>query len=134
MEKLPEYAFHFVSSRVQEAVYKTEHEEHIILLEYRQSPTEEELLFTVVNEQEFRVPSIHELVYALPSLVSLSLPHAIRLVWDGTVKKATLIEIFTPSHSQHPSLADLQVRLIVDDKSFQDTAGEFRSPSVIFNR
>jgi hypothetical protein len=121
MEKLPENAAHFVSSHIQEAVYKTEYEEQIILLESRQFPTEEELLFTIVNDQEFRVPSIHELVYALPSLMSLSLSHSIRLFWNGVIKKATFIEIFTPSRTQRPPLADLQIKLAIDDKSFQTT-------------
>ncbi len=122
MEKLPEYAINFVSSHVQEAVYRTEHEEQIVLLESRQSPTEEEILFTIINGQEFRASSIHELVYALPSLVSLSLSHSVRLLWNGFIKKAVLVEIFTPSHTQRPPLADLQLRLIIDDKSFQTTA------------
>jgi len=122
MEKLPEYAINFVSTRVHEAVYKTEHEEQTILLEFRQFLSENELVYTIVKEREFRVTSMHELVYALPSLVSLSLSHSIRLFWNGVIKKATLIEVFMPSRTQQPPLANLQVKLILDDKSFQTTS------------
>jgi hypothetical protein len=122
MEKFPEHAKNFVSAHVQDAVYKTEHEQQNILLEFRKFPSESELVFTIVNEQDFRVASIHELVYALPSLVSLSLSHSIRLFWNGASKNATLIELFMPSYTHRPTSADLQLRLILEDESYQTTA------------
>lgn len=122
MREFPSYANNFASFRVYEAIYRTAQKEEEILLEFRGSANEEELVFTVIDNRPIRVGSIHELVHMLPELVSLSIDHSVRLVWNGEIKKVKLTEIF--SHSQdpnHPQVASMQLRLVVDGKSYETT-------------
>ncbi len=121
MELLPGHFVHFVSTRVLEALCKTQKGEQALLIEVRQSADEKETYFTVADGQEVRAPSIHHLVQLLPDLVSLTLPHAVSLLWNGTVKNATLIEILRRSSAQPYPLADVTVRLSIEGELFETT-------------
>jgi hypothetical protein len=110
----------FTAFSIYEATYRTEQGEDTILLEFRTMPNEQQVLFTVIDNKQIRADSIHELVYSLPSLVSLGIPHSVRLLWNGNIKLAKLIETFRPSQDiEYPSFASLQLRLVVDNKTYE---------------
>jgi hypothetical protein len=110
----------FADFRVYTAAYQTEQGETTILLEFRTTANEEHLLFTMVGDQEIRAGSIHELVYTLPSLVSLSISHTVHMLWNGEVKQAELTEIFRPRPNVgHSLFAALQLRLVIEGRNYE---------------
>jgi hypothetical protein len=62
MSVMPEYAGKFTSFRVYEAICQTEEDEEILLIEFRVTALEEQLLYTVVKQKPIR-GAIHELVH-----------------------------------------------------------------------
>lgn len=130
MREFPSYWRSFADFGVTEAVYRTSEKEEEILLEFRGSANEEEMLFTIIDGRPIRVGSIHQLVSSLPELVSLTIEHSIRVVWEGQVKRAQLTEIFTHSQAndsvQPPNVrpASLQLRLVVDGKTYETTVSD----------
>ncbi len=122
MVEVPDYFKNFAAFHAYEAIYRTAEKEEQILLEVRNFADEKELLFTVIDNQPIRVGSIHELVYSRPELISLSIPHMIRLLWKGEIKKAELIEIFSRSqNTAYPPIASLQLRLNMEGKTYETT-------------
>ena len=122
MQELPDYITGFTNFRIHEAIYQTKDKKETILLEFRLTVLEEDILFTVIDGKQIRVETIHHLVQALPALVSLSIPHSIRLLWNGVIKQGELVEIFSPSQDpKHPLIASLQLRLTLDDQTYETT-------------
>lgn len=120
MVEVPDYFKHFAAFHAYEAIYRTVENEVQILLEIRSFADERELLFTIINSQPVQVSSVHELVYSRPELLSLSIPHSVRLLWDGTVKKAEIVEVFSQSHHpDYPQVASLQLRLNIEGKTYE---------------
>jgi hypothetical protein len=122
MVEVPDYFKNFAAFHVYEAIYHTVEKVEQILLEVRSFANEETSLFTIINDQPVRVGSVHELVYSRPELISLSISHVVRLLWNDEMKKAEIVEIF--SHSQdpgHPQVASLQLRLNIEGKTYETT-------------
>jgi hypothetical protein len=121
MKEIPvAFTAKFADFRVHTATYRTQQGETTILLEIRMMANEEHLLFTMVGDQEIRVGSIYELLHTLPSLVSLSIPHEVHLLWNGEIKQAELTEIFRPRPSVgYPLFAALQLRLAIEDRNYE---------------
>lgn len=122
MREQSDYKRNFASFHVQEAIYRTEHKQEEILVETRMTALEDQLFFTIVNNQQIRASSIHKLVHLLPSLLSLDIKHSIRLLWNDEKRRAEIEEIFRPRQtSQNSLLASSQLRLTVDNKTYETT-------------
>jgi hypothetical protein len=125
MQSSPDYLRSFADFHVCEATCRVDQREEVILLESRTTAWEEEFLFAVIDGKPFHVHSIHELVHTVPSLVSLSVQHDIRVLWNGVIKKAKLVETFRPKWSvDHPPIASVELTLVVDNNTYQTTPSD----------
>lgn len=100
----------FISVHTYYARYRTQQSEQIILLETRTKSDRSRQIFTIINDEQVRATSIQALLLMRPDCKSLSISHEVSVVWDNSIKNATLIEIFSISQS----LGQVSVSLVLE--------------------
>jgi len=97
MFELPIYARNFVAATAFEVTCSTEQGDETLLVESRRRLDGGMLLFTVIGGQQVQAHSLHELLLASHRCVALTIPHNIRVLWNGVSKSASLLEVLIPT-------------------------------------
>lgn len=113
----PQFADRFVAAHAFDAVYRTNEGEQDLLLEVRTMANSTTTIYGMVQGQEIRANSINQLVWALQGCISLSINHSISVLWNGTIKKAELLEVLTPTADVNGISTSL--RLAVDGATYE---------------
>ena len=108
----------FVAVSVCDAIYKTQQGDQSIILESRAKADRTETIFTIIGGQEVRAGSIQELVLKRSDCISLTIEHAISVVWNGVLKTAVLYEIFIHDKN-NPAYPPVKIILSVDNTPYE---------------
>ncbi len=101
----------FVSVNVFHGIYSTQQSEQELLLELRKLPDGKMILFTMLEGQQVHANSIQDFVLSHPSCMSLSIRHAIHILWNDVLKSADIVEVYAPTnHPLYRVSVELQVR------------------------
>jgi hypothetical protein len=119
MDQLPAYTRNFVAVSAFEAIYRTEQDEQTLIWESRISPDRKATLFTRIGNKEIRVGSIHEFVLEDSRCISMTVPHKVRVVWNGSPTAAELLEVFIPAPSDKLAPVHIKVSLTIGDASYE---------------
>lgn len=76
-------------------IHHTEQGEQILLWESRTTAGEKRVLHTIFEGQVVRVNSLDEFLLANPECLSLSIPHDVKVLWNGESQFAKLTEILS---------------------------------------
>lgn len=77
------------------AIHRTEQGEQTLLWESRTTVDRKRMLYTIFDDQVVRVNSINEFLFAYPKCLSLSIPHDVKVLWNGESQFAKLTETFS---------------------------------------
>ena len=99
MSKHIDISRNFVYFRKYTAILECDDGGSVITIEERGNAYDELTYFAIVGEKAIRSTDFNEFLTLIPGLRRIEIPHNIELVWDDSVVKATLTDVYSKHSS-----------------------------------